>query len=222
MVHSSHLVNRDVLPLNIPLALHMNKTSKARKLIVGTAWVAFFSLPLWWFYTWDPFDASVTRLSHYKTSRNEIPSVLVQHFPTDLPKDNVWYFYSPGPLQANPAMQLLLKPPAEQIDRIYDEMSRIAMDHYVAYDFDSPAESEYEMRSGEPMWVFAANGIERPYPNKNDHYFVTYIGNGSEPAEAGVCINRTLGTVVYYCDLGKHNTFDTPADAAEQRIAAEP
>ena len=215
-------VNLYVLPLNIPLALHMNKTSKARKLIVGTAWVAFFSLPLWWFYTWDPFDASVTRLSHYKTSRNEIPSVLVQHFPTDLPKDNVWYFYSPGPLQANPAMQLLLKPPAEQIDRIYDEMSRIAMDHYVAYDFDSPAESEYEMRSGEPMWVFAANGIERPYPNKNDHYFVTYIGNGSEPAEAGVCINRTLGTVVYYCDLGKHNTFDTPADAAEQRIAAEP
>lgn len=208
--------------LNTPFALHMSKTRKARKLIAGIAWVAFFSLPLWWYYTWDPFDASITRVSHYKTFRKEIPGVLVQHFPIDLPKENVWYYFSPGPLQANPAMQLLLKPPAEDIDRLYDEMSRTAIDHYAAYDLDAPDSSEFDMRAGEPMWVFVANGIDRPYLNKNDHYFVIYVGNGSEPAESGVCINKALGTVVYYCDLGKQNTFDTPPDAAEQGIEAEP
>ena len=123
----------------------MNKSSKARKLIVGIGWLAFFSLPLWWFYTWDPFDVSVTRLSHYKSGLREFPGVLVQHFPTEFPKDNVWYYFSPGALQATPAIQLLLKLDAEEIDSIYEQMSKTAIDHYVGYSFDSLDESQYEM-----------------------------------------------------------------------------
>ena len=189
---------------------------KPRKLIIGIAWIAFFSVPIWLFYNWDPFDASVTRLSHYKTSRDAIPSVLTEHFPPNLPAENVWYYFTPGPLQANPAMQLLIKPNRRELDRIYDQLDEIAIDRFVAHDPQLANESAVEMRVGYPMWVFDANGLDRPDLNSNDEFFVTYVGNGSEPSESGVCINRNLGTVVYYCDIGRHNTYDSRPTATEQ------
>lgn len=176
---------------------------KFRQFAVVVAWIAFFSIPLLLFYTWDPFDASVTRVSHYKTTLQAIPQVLVRHFPTEAPKDNVWYFSEPGMLQANPQMQLLVKPSAQEIEKIYEEMSEVAIEHHVSPD------SVYGLR------VFDANGLDRPPPTKNNHRFVTYVGDGIDSAEAGVCINKIQGTVVYYCNLGKGNTFGSQTDAAK-------
>ncbi len=179
-----------------------------RKIIAGMGWVAFFSLPLIWVYSWDPLDATVTRLSHYQTTRRELPKVLVNHFPTELPKRNVWYDYTPGVVQATPEMQLPLKLPTPEIDDIYRRFEKIAIAHFVAYDLGAVDSTAYEMRAGHPMWVFEANRIGHPAQNSDDHYFVTYVGHGPEPASAGVCINRKLGTVIYYCDLGKQQSFD--------------
>lgn len=190
---------------------------KARKFIAGSVWVAFFSLPLWFFYSWDPFGASITRLSHYKTSRAAIPGVLVEHFPAELPADNAWYYFTHGPLQGDPAMQLLVKPPPSEVNRIYEEMVEVAIERYVAYDFETADDTEYERRSGARMIaVFDANGLDRPPPNGNDHFFETYVGDSAEPARAGVCVNKELGTVVYYCDLGKYDTFEESGDAVKE------
>ena len=217
MVQSSHVVKRYAAQL----LTSNSRPVKARKLIIGFAWIAFFSVPVLLLYNWDPLDASITQLSHYKTSRDAIPSALTEHFPIELPNENVWYYFTPGPLQANPAMQLLVKPDPSEIDRIYDEMAATALERYIAYDPEFANDSSVEMRPGEPMWVFDTNGLNRPQLNGNDEFFVTYVGNGSEPSRSGVCINRSLGTVVYYCDLGKHNTYDSRAAAAKQTDETE-
>lgn len=109
-----------------------------------------------------------------------------------------------------------MKPNSRALNRIYDQMDEIAIERFVAYDAQLANDSAVEMRVGYPMWVFDANGLDRPDLNRNDEFFVTYVGNGSEPSESGVCINRSLGTVVYYCDLGRHNTYDSRPTAVEQ------
>ena len=184
-------------------------TTAKRQYFSWILWLSLFALVFLLFASASfSFDGTTTRLSHYKTSRREIPSVLVEHFPTELPKKDVWYYFTPGPLQANPAMQLLLKPSAAEVDRIYDQLSQIAVEHYVGYNPERSDESDIEMRVGRFLMVFRSNGLDHQWPNGDDHYFVTYKGYGAEPAEAGVCINKERGTVVYYCDLGKQTSFE--------------
>ena len=190
----------------------MMKLSTTRKILTGVGWVAFFGLPLWVGAYWDPFDGTVTRKSHYKVGLRQFPGKAVRHFPPQIPEGESWYYYSPGPLQADPQIELLVMPSTSRIDQLYDQLNKTAKEHYIGFDANRVDDSEIEMRGGHFMRVFLTNDIEQTTPNADDHYFTTFIGDGIEATKSGVCINKKLGTVVYYCHLGRGERF--PADTA--------
>jgi hypothetical protein len=157
--------------------------------------------------TLDPL-APETDIRYYERHRSGFPLSLNSHFPVHAMSNAELFYYTPGQLQATEAMQLLVSVTATELDEMQSKFAAEAIDHFVQFDPTNPAKPGIKSANGYPQRVFSANNADCVV-SVDDHYYVLFEGNGPEPAEAGVVINRTRRTVLYYCDVGKStNLYD--------------
>lgn len=156
--------------------------------------------------TLDPL-APVTNLQSFERLRNEFPDCLASHFPRETPSGAKLFYYTPGPLQATAAMQLLVEVEPSRLEDLRETFAAQAIDSFRQFDPALPFSQGVKTGNGYPQRVYTANGIDY-FGSNDDHYYVLFEGNGGEPAQSGVVINDKRKTILYYCDVGKSTNLN--------------
>lgn len=156
----------------------------------------------------------VTEISRYREVRHSFDpeATLVRHFPPEIPPEarNVRLYFVPGFLQGAAVLQLRMKLPPAQVQKIQARFRKTAKFKYIPGDKDNslhPETSPQGVVISHEYIFHTGESRDRPFP-KNYELLVIEDTSGAptynwkHPNLAGVAIDLVTSEVVYWAESG--------------------